>query len=293
MRRSQRLRLRDVRGIYALLGEIGEVTRAEPGGTAWRAVALRGLVRLLNGRVGLTADLASWGPAGPRSVDPLDVGWEDAPGVRRRYADYLASGEFRDDPGTIALLGAHGGGLKLATWRRRDRVDDATWYAAPAVAEARRTGEVDDFVATTALVAPGALHGLVVYRGWGERPFGVRERRIARVFHVELLRMIRQGIDRPAPPGAGLPPRVREVLGMVTQGLSTKEIARRMGLSTHTVNDYMKGLYRRTGVSSRAELLSKVYGERREPPGRGVRLPEGLVGRTAERTGRAPSPPGQ
>lgn len=56
--------------------------------------------------------------------------------------------------------------------------------------------------------------------------------------------------------GAKLPPRLQQVLAGIKQGLPSKEIARRLNLSVHTVHDYVKELYRRFGVSSRAELLS-------------------------------------
>ena len=36
-----------------------------------------------------------------------------------------------------------------------------------------------------------------------------------------------------------------------------KQIAGRLGISTHTVNDYTKLLYRRLGVSGRAELQAR------------------------------------
>ncbi|MFO1062918.1 MAG: LuxR C-terminal-related transcriptional regulator [Pirellulales bacterium] len=53
-----------------------------------------------------------------------------------------------------------------------------------------------------------------------------------------------------------LPKRQREVLALLLRGLSLKEIAKRLGISPHTVNDYTKALYRRFQVSGRSELLA-------------------------------------
>lgn len=54
---------------------------------------------------------------------------------------------------------------------------------------------------------------------------------------------------------AGLPPRAREILGLVCQGLDDGLIAGRLALSRNTVRNHVTSLYRRTGVSSRAKLV--------------------------------------
>lgn len=58
--------------------------------------------------------------------------------------------------------------------------------------------------------------------------------------------------------GEALPPRLRETLAGLVEGLSEKELAAHMKLSQHTVHDYVKALYRRLGVQSRAELIAQV-----------------------------------
>ena len=55
----------------------------------------------------------------------------------------------------------------------------------------------------------------------------------------------------------GLPPRLRQTLKHLMRGDSEKEVAGRLGLSQHTVHVYVKQLYRRLKVNSRAELLAK------------------------------------
>lgn len=57
--------------------------------------------------------------------------------------------------------------------------------------------------------------------------------------------------------GNGLPPRVRQTLQLMLAGDSEKQIARRMGVSRHTVHVYVKNLYRHYEVSSRGELLAR------------------------------------
>lgn len=58
-----------------------------------------------------------------------------------------------------------------------------------------------------------------------------------------------------------LTPRERDVLGAIARGGSTAEIAAELFLSPHTVRDYVKTVFEKFGVSSRAELVARLYGE--------------------------------
>ncbi len=54
-----------------------------------------------------------------------------------------------------------------------------------------------------------------------------------------------------------LSPRATQTLRELLGGASEKEIADRMGLSAHTVHQYVKSIYRAFGVRSRAELMAR------------------------------------
>jgi DNA-binding CsgD family transcriptional regulator len=54
-----------------------------------------------------------------------------------------------------------------------------------------------------------------------------------------------------------LSPRLEETLRHLLAGRSEKQVASQMNLSRHTVHVYVKALYRRYRVSSRAELLAR------------------------------------
>jgi len=56
----------------------------------------------------------------------------------------------------------------------------------------------------------------------------------------------------------GLSPREREVLELVAEGLSNREIARRLVLSEHTVHRHVANLLNKLGVSSRAAAVARV-----------------------------------
>jgi DNA-binding CsgD family transcriptional regulator len=55
--------------------------------------------------------------------------------------------------------------------------------------------------------------------------------------------------------------RERDVLGAIARGGSTTEIAAELFLSPHTVRDYVKTVFEKVGVSSRNELVAKLFGE--------------------------------
>ncbi len=47
-------------------------------------------------------------------------------------------------------------------------------------------------------------------------------------------------------------------MSALARGLGEKQVADELGVSPHTVHEYVKALYRRLGVTSRAELFARV-----------------------------------
>jgi len=58
----------------------------------------------------------------------------------------------------------------------------------------------------------------------------------------------------------GLSTREAELLGHLATGSDTRELAHRMFLSHHTVQDHIKSIFTKTGVNSRPALLSRALG---------------------------------
>lgn len=59
----------------------------------------------------------------------------------------------------------------------------------------------------------------------------------------------------------GLTGRETEVVLLLSRGLSTKEIAAELCISVHTVNDHIKVIFTKVGVTSRGELVAKLFSE--------------------------------
>jgi DNA-binding CsgD family transcriptional regulator len=54
--------------------------------------------------------------------------------------------------------------------------------------------------------------------------------------------------------------REREVADAVTLGLANKEIAARMGITVRTVENHLRSIFAKTGVSSRTRLAARMHG---------------------------------
>jgi two-component system nitrate/nitrite response regulator NarL len=66
-------------------------------------------------------------------------------------------------------------------------------------------------------------------------------------------------------PGGGitrLTPREAEVVHLLAEGLSTRDISHKLGLTEHTIRNYLSAIYDKLGVSSRVELA--LYAVARE-----------------------------
>jgi DNA-binding NarL/FixJ family response regulator len=58
-----------------------------------------------------------------------------------------------------------------------------------------------------------------------------------------------------------LTPRQRQVLSLIAEGKTTREIAHELGLSPYTVKNYMERIYERLGALDRVQAVSKALRE--------------------------------
>ncbi|MFD4527680.1 LuxR C-terminal-related transcriptional regulator [Streptomyces sp. NPDC058470] len=65
----------------------------------------------------------------------------------------------------------------------------------------------------------------------------------------------------------GLTPRELEITQLITRGLPTTEIAAALFISPHTVRDHVKAVFGKTEVSSRGELVARLFAEHYRPGG--------------------------
>jgi DNA-binding NarL/FixJ family response regulator len=74
---------------------------------------------------------------------------------------------------------------------------------------------------------------------------------------VEELDALREVADR-APSGESLTPREKEVLRLLSEGLSARQMARRLELSERTINTHVANVYRKLAVSNRVQAVRQA-----------------------------------
>ena len=258
MGQSKRLRLCDVRAVFRLVGECRELG-IDSG--LWRAHMLAELLRLTGGKVAMGGPTGMHDNfAGKQPLPVLDIGW-DGPREQAIFQQYMLDGMHLSDP-AISRFGAQlatlPAGVQSLTRSRRQLADDRAWYASAAFCEYLRPSGVDDGLMSLVKVAGGRAHGIALFRPPNEPRFIARDRRLLHLFHSELGPHIRINLALPGcDPISGLSPRLREVLACLLEGDSEQQVARRLGLTRDTAHQYVKAVYRRLKINTRAELMAR------------------------------------
>lgn len=255
MSKSARLRARDLRDLFRLTGECRELGD-DP--AAWHHHWFASLARMVG------ADLAVGGEATVvrgrhEIVGGFDWGWEN--GFNRAAYLQLLS-EITDDVSGRELYSAyaaHPAGQSGAGLSRKDILTDRDWHHSSDYALYSVIG-VDHTLSCVRPVPglPGSVSALVLYRPLGaEQDFSGRHRRIVEESYAQLTPLYGGALARHVDPSPSqLPPRVREVLRCLLEGDGDKQVAKRLGISPYTVNEYTKQIYRHFRVAGRAELLA-------------------------------------
>ncbi len=250
MDKSGRVRLTDLRRAYRLIHDCRD---AGDDPVLWPAVMAEGLSRLFDARLVLVGEIGT-DPQAP-AILLADRGWQSPKDRDEWIQRDVITQNFRTQTTFSRFMEVRG---KLVTRVREQLVTDDEWYSSDEFNERNRAYGADDMLASHARVDhPRSLFGFNLNRELGHPRFGARERRLARMFHLELVGFFGTVLVRnSALPTARLPPRLQQTLQCLLDGDSEKQVAFRLGLSRHTIHDYVTELYRRLHVRSRAELLS-------------------------------------
>jgi DNA-binding CsgD family transcriptional regulator len=242
--------------MHAVVRLINDLHTLDTGGMERRRLLLREICGLIRGKCAMVSfvhdDLPGWRF---QPIPCTDYGWspDDLAAISTYRVKDLARDPTMRDP-MDRLLALPG---RVQTLRRDDLPGPRrSWYRSPNVNEIRRASHIDDCICSMhRLPTPGWAAVVGVHRAWGDRTgFTPRDRDLLHFINQHLTWLWEQDV-RAAREDENLSPRLRQTLHLLMAGLSEKEAARKLLVSPRTLHKYVTALYRRFGVSSRAELL--------------------------------------
>lgn len=142
------------------------------------------------------------------------------------------------------------------TRTRNGLVSDGDWNASP-VSGIWRAAGFDDFIMAIYPLSASSHSAVGYHRRLGRPRFTSREEAVVHAVFQHIQWLHPTAISPAGRTAITLSPRERQVIMLLMDGNPRKQIAASMGISPHTVTDYLKEIYRKFGVRSRAELLSK------------------------------------
>lgn len=255
MAKSATLRVEDARAIHRLIGECRDLG-TDP--QAWRRHWVDGLGALVDAVGGISGEMA-----GCRSLALVDLGaivrWQ--PGVPEPRLD-AETGAFLLDPANWpSQLAYHRRSRAQGSCLTRpDFIEDRDWWSMRDYRWIRDLLGADHRLFCFRALPRGGPDdhvGTILARPDGCRNFGARDQALVELATEFLAPLLGGPLARFAEPSpVGLAPQVRRVLRCLLEGDGDKQVAARLGLSVHTVNQYTKVIYRHFRTPGRAELLA-------------------------------------
>jgi transposase len=179
---------------------------------------------------------------------------------QRVFQQLLSGAAPRPDPAFVESSRRFGDSSGVA--RRQELIADDVWYASGHVTTTLRDVGLDAclyaWLPCERDAASATSAAIVLHRAWGAPQFNRAESDAMQMLMPRLEPMLRAWVRSRSQGGAAidLPRRLRGVLARLLAGDSEKAAAAKLGLSPHTVHQYIKFIHSRLGVKSRGELLA-------------------------------------
>lgn len=236
---------------------------------AWLDELLRGVAAILDCQ-STQLQLARPGgdPERPEIVPLASRGWLRE-GDERYYLESLRGDDRPTLPNAGVVIGPAVGEGSAAAFTRRMVVPDEAWYGCDFYRRYVEPIGMDEW-AVAFRAAPQFGSGVMIAgsRVAGAPAYEPRRVQLLGILAEEIVPLLGTRLSLAGQVSkAGLTARQRQTLELLLDGLSEKQVARELGLSTATVHDYVVRLHRHFDVSSRGELLS--YFIKRRPKARG------------------------
>jgi DNA-binding CsgD family transcriptional regulator len=249
MAAEQMVRWTQVRLLMRLMREADELLTAGSDPTLHIVAGLGGIV---GADASATADATDFHPAGKVAVGTIVSTGLTQDEVVTVFQTYKLEGAAADP--VVPLMATRHGGQQVVTCTRWEYVTRNAWDRS-LVADGLRPF-AESLYSTRLLGDDHTCNGLMLLRR--NKPFDEESKNLVRLFHLECHRQLdeRRNVVAAHATIESLPRRQRETLECLLRGDSEKCAAARLGVSQHTVHNYVKALYTAFGVSSRSELLA-------------------------------------
>ena len=134
-----------------------------------------------------------------------------------------------------------------------EMVERQVWDGSRWINEYVRPAHVAHFLCSMRVIGRTTGTGCAFMRAARDRPFSDEDRELLHLVHVGVGPMYDA-----CSPRTRLSPRMRETLDVLLTGASDKEIAAQLRLSSHTVRQYVKAIFKAFNVNSRAQLIART-----------------------------------
>ncbi len=144
--------------------------------------------------------------------------------------------------------------------RLRDQITDDAVFERSQAAVLWKAADIGSLMLSHRPLDNRSCSALGIYRRHARTKFTLRESRIAHIVLTEVAWLHELGW--PEDRGVHVPSlsrRARLALNLLIAGSSHKLIAAQMGISPHTLRDYIKAVYRHFDVHSHAELMRRFF----------------------------------
>ena len=255
MKRSESLPLEDVKKVFRVLGHARDLRHDQ---TQQEIFLIDSMTELLDAHYGHAMRLAEFRPETNTHIKHYVPGSIQDHSVQKYISEWGRNSSFNDDP------------LKHVTWDKQGPVYTTSRSAVMSYEDVKpyriyeelvEPSKINDAILTFFRYPnSNSTRHYVFQRTTARREFGRRERNMAHLFITELYQMYRENALEPRDLLTQLPQRLQILASQLRTSRNQKQIAESMNLSYHTVRSYSKELYDTVSVSSREELVARLFG---------------------------------
>jgi DNA-binding CsgD family transcriptional regulator len=227
-----------------------EVREIGAGTEEARQHLVNGLLRLLGCAIGGAVYDTSYGTGLKRGIAQATLAGFDREIMDVFQTHHTQGSDYNPFHGAVMRRLATAPAAVL-TSSNSEMVARGDWDGSEWINEYVRPARVAHFICTIRIVRDHAAIGCGLMRAAGDPPFTAEDCEVLHLVHLGVGRLF---VERQAE----LPPRVRETLEVLLTGAGDKEIAGELGISPHTVRQYVKVILKAYGVESRAQLIARM-----------------------------------